>query len=87
LTSPFAGTVDASVEIDFSPARNAVGVEVAALEVEAAVVFADDLAVLVLLELPHPASASAASGAAQIAFPKIVFLLTGQFLSSSWLRD
>jgi dihydrodipicolinate reductase len=70
LTSPDAGTVDATVDTCVSGAMNAVGVVVTAgvLAVVAAVL--DGL--VVLLELPHPATASAASGTAKIIF----FLLT-----------
>jgi uncharacterized MnhB-related membrane protein len=67
LISPFAGTVDATVDTFVSGARNAADAVVAT---GLLAVVADVL--VVLLELPHPASASAASGAAKIIF----FLLT-----------
>jgi hypothetical protein len=37
--------------------------------------------VVVLLELPHPATASAARGAANMAFPTFSLMLTGLVLS------
>src|SRR5450755_378690 len=71
LTSPFAGTVDATVETALSGAMNAVAVVAAGTLAE---VELD--ALLLLLEPPHPDSARMASGTA-----KMIFLLTGFVLS------
>jgi hypothetical protein len=79
LMSPFAGTVEATVETVFSGAMNAavvVGVLVVCVVAAGALVAVGLDVLLLLLELPHPASASAARGAA-----KIIFLLTGLVLS------
>jgi hypothetical protein len=81
LISPFAGTVEATVEAVVSGAMNAVGVVVVVVVgvLAAGVLVAVEL--LLLLELPHADSASAASGTA-----KIIFLLTGFVLSLGELR-
>src|SRR5450755_2347227 len=71
LISPFAGTVDATVETALSGAMNAVAVVAAGALAE---VELD--ALLLLLEPPHPDSARMASGTA-----KMIFLLTGFVLS------
>jgi hypothetical protein len=75
--SPLAGTVDPTFETLFSPARNGAGLVDAAFEVVGGVLLADDFAVVVPLELPHPAIASAARGAAKTALPTVSLILTG----------
>jgi hypothetical protein len=86
LTSPSAGTVEPTVDTVFSPARNGLGVVVAVVVAAADVVAEAALDVVPLLAaLPQPAIASAATGAASIAFPKVNFILTGSVLSVSEL--
>jgi len=68
FTSPFTGTVEATCETVVNVARNGVpGDTLVAAAVVAGGVVAAELELLVLLlELPHPAIASAVSGAASI---------------------
>jgi hypothetical protein len=78
LTSPLAGTVDATVKTFFRGARNA---ELAATVAAAAVVGWELAAavpadVLVLLEFPHPAIATETIATPKISFPAC----TGQVL-------
>jgi hypothetical protein len=79
--SPLAGTVDPTFETVFSPARNGDRLVAAALDVVVGVLVAGGFAVVLLLELPHPAIAIAARGAARTALPMVSLILTGSILS------
>jgi hypothetical protein len=82
--SPFAGIVVLTVLKLLSAVRNGVVAAAGAADVLAADVVAevDELDGLLLLLLPHPDSASVASGTA-----KIIFLLTGFVLSFGEPRE
>jgi hypothetical protein len=74
LTSPFAGTVDPTVDTDLRDVRNG-ALPVTAADAAVAVVGVAEafFAVVPLLELPQPAIANAAIGTAMISFQLIEF--------------